>query len=249
MLKPFVASSAEQLEVIASPGREAIIDAVAMNGPCSIPQLAEALGRSRHSLYYHAKALRDCGLLLETTRADEGKRSTSYYDVPGRPFAVSFDLSTESRRQAVLSIARARIRSAIRGFERASQGDVVVAGPARDLRTTHLKGWLSAPELEQANTLIETLIDLFGSSHHQRCTGEESLRTDAGCLPPHKATSQGPHGGRRIGRPAPLALIQSQVHFRSATIAEVGFVPGSGRSRTAAGDYQTVSGVLARGRR
>jgi DNA-binding transcriptional ArsR family regulator len=164
MGKPFVIRSAEQLEVIASPGREDIVDAVALIGPCRISQLARALRRSRHSLYYHVRALRDCGLLVEARRTGEGARPTAYYDTPGRPFSVSFDISAESRRQAVLSLAASRMRTAVRGFERACQpGIATVEGPRRDLWATHLKGWLSESEVEEANRLLGRLIELVGA--------------------------------------------------------------------------------------
>jgi DNA-binding transcriptional ArsR family regulator len=175
MARPFLIASSEQLEVIASPGREAIVDAVALIGPCSIPELARALRRSRHSLYYHVKALRDAGVLLESRRSGEGTRTIVYYDVPGRPFSVSFDLGTQARRQAVLSLARARMRTAIRGFERACRpGEVTVDGPKRDLWATHLKGWLSAEELEQANSLLGQLIALVGSEAAGEAPGKRA---------------------------------------------------------------------------
>ena len=72
MTKPFVVSSPKQLQIIAWPGREEIIDVVALIGPCRITELAGVVGRSRNSLYYHVRALRDTGLLLETHRSGEG---------------------------------------------------------------------------------------------------------------------------------------------------------------------------------
>lgn len=172
MAKPFVVTSAEQLEVIASPGREAIVDTVALIGPCSIPDLARMLGRSRHSLYYHVKALRDCGLLTETLRSGEGIRTTAYYDVPGRPFSVRFDLGSEARRQAVLRLARARVRTAMRGFERACRPDAVtIEGPRRDLYATHVKGWLSGDGLEEANRLLGRLIQLVAAEPADKVSG------------------------------------------------------------------------------
>jgi DNA-binding transcriptional ArsR family regulator len=165
MTKPFLVTSAKQLRVITSPGREEIVDVVALIGPCNITELAVALGRSRNSLYYHVRALRDCGLLLETRRSGEGKKTTAYYDPPGRPLAVHFDLSTKERKQAVVALARARIRSAARGFERACRpGEVQVDGSHRNLWATHLKGWLSAEELKEANELFARLIHLIGRS-------------------------------------------------------------------------------------
>jgi len=165
MAKPFLVTSAKQLQVIASPGREEIVDVVALIGPCSITELAGALGRSRNSLYYHVRALRDSGLLVETQRSGGGKKATAYYDPPGRPVAVHFDLSTKERKRAVVALARARIRSAARGFERACRpGAVTVDGSRRNLWATHLKGWLSDEELEEANLLFARLVHLVGRS-------------------------------------------------------------------------------------
>ena len=175
MSRPFLVTSARQLQVIASPGREEIVDVVALIGPCSITELAAALGRSRNSLYYHIRALRDCGLLVETLRSGEGKKATAYYDPPGRPFAVHFDLSTKQRKSAVVALARARIRSAARGFERACRpGAVQIDGPHRNLWATRLKGWLSNEELKEANELFARLIHLIGRSGRESVQAKRS---------------------------------------------------------------------------
>jgi len=164
MNQPFVVSSPQQLQVIASPGREEIVDAVALLGPCTITELAGFLARSRNALYYHVRALRDCGLLLETRRAGEGKRTTAYYDTPGRPLSVRFDLDAEPGRQAVMALVRARLRLALKGFLRACRpGAATTEGPRRNLWATHLKGWLSDAELEEANRLFSRLIELVGA--------------------------------------------------------------------------------------
>jgi predicted transcriptional regulator len=175
MSKPFLVTSAKQLQVIASPGREEIVDMVALIGPCSITELAGALGRSRNSLYYHVRALRDSGLLVETQCSGEGKKTTAYYDPPGRPVAVHFDLSTKERKRAVVALARARIRSAARGFERACRpGAVTVEGPHRNLWATHLKGWLSDEEIKEANELFARLIHLIGRSGRESVPAKRS---------------------------------------------------------------------------
>jgi predicted transcriptional regulator len=162
MSKPFFITSVRQLLVIASPGREDLVDAVGVLGPCTITELARFVGRSRNGLYYQVKALRDCGLLLESRRSGEGKKATAYYDVPGRPMVVRFNLGTERTRKAVIALARIRLRSAARGFVRACRPDVAtVEGPTRNLWVARWKGWLSNRELEEANTHLERLIELL----------------------------------------------------------------------------------------
>jgi predicted transcriptional regulator len=162
MPRPYVVTSLPQLLAIARPGREDIIDAVGVIGPCSVTDLARFIGRSRHALYYHVRALQDCGLLVETLHSGEGKKPTAWYDLPGRPLSVRYDLSTERSRRAVLALARTRLRSAARGFVRACHPEsATVEGPRRNLWVARWKGWLSDRELEQANRHLARLIDLL----------------------------------------------------------------------------------------
>ena len=162
METPYFVTSTRQLLALASPGREDIIDAVAVLGPCSVPQIARFLGRSRQSLYYHVQALRDCGLLLESGVRGNGTRPTAIYDLPGRPVIVRYDLGTPRTRKAVVALGRSRLRSGARGFARACRsGAAVTEGPRRNLWVAHWKGWLTEEDLEEANRLLASLVEVF----------------------------------------------------------------------------------------
>jgi hypothetical protein len=161
-----------QLQAISSPGRDEIVDAVGSIGPCSITQLAQFLGRSRNGLYYHVRALRDCGMLLETYQTGGGKQKTARYDVPGRPIVVYFDATIGKSRRAVLQLVGARLRSAMRGFKRAFRPDVaIVEGPHRNIWGSRWTGWLSQVELEQVNRHFAQLTDLFRKTAGPRAAG------------------------------------------------------------------------------
>jgi hypothetical protein len=165
--QPYIVSSTSQLLILASPGREEIVDAVGLLGPCSVPELAQFLGRPRNALYYHIRELRDCGLLLESKTQRDGIKTTAVYDVPGRPVVVRYDLSTPRNRKAVIEIARARFRSGQRGFVRACTPKIAVTeGPTRNLWVAHWKGWLSEAHLLEANKILNELVDLFGRAAH-----------------------------------------------------------------------------------
>jgi predicted transcriptional regulator len=162
MSRPYLVTSLVQLLAMISPGREDILDAVAAMGSCTVADLAAFIGRSPHGLYYHVRALRDCGLLLETHQSGEGKRATSRYDLPGRPLHVRYDLNTERSRRAVIALSRTRLRSASRGFARACRPDTgTVSGPRRNLWVARWKGWLSQQELKEANQLLWRLVKLL----------------------------------------------------------------------------------------
>jgi hypothetical protein len=163
---PYLVSTAKQLRVLASLGREEIIDAVGLLGPCTVSALGSFLGRSRHALYYHVRALLDVGLLIEAESGSgtsaSGSERAARYDLPGRPLVVRYDLGTPRTRRAVVALARSRLRSAARGFERGCDPALAVTdGPRRNLWVAHWKGWLSEAELEEANALLSRLVTLF----------------------------------------------------------------------------------------
>lgn len=163
--RPYVVTSYRQVVALAALGREDIIDAAAVLGPCSISDMARFLGRSRNSLYYHVRALRDCGLLIETMVQGSGMKPTAHYDLPGRPILVRYDLGSERSRRAVIRLGRSRFRSGQRGFVRACSSDsAVVEGPRRNLWVAHWKGWLTRRDLEKANRLLHQLVEVFTRS-------------------------------------------------------------------------------------
>src|ERR1700682_4231674 len=97
--RPYIVKSHKQLLVLASPGREDIIDAVTVRGPCGVSEMASFLGRSRHALYYHVRVLRDCGLLVETRVEGKGVKTTAHFDFAGGPLVVRHDLAAAKTRQ------------------------------------------------------------------------------------------------------------------------------------------------------
>jgi biotin operon repressor len=169
--KPYYAATLKQLYALATPGREDITDAIGVLGPCTVPDIARFLGRPRNAIYYHVRALRDCGLLVESKVRRDGVKTTSHYDLPGRPLIVKYDLRTARSRRAVMKIARARFRSGERGFLRACHpAHAVVKGPLRNLWVAHWKGWLTDRDLREANRLLLELVDLF---RHGADSGEQ----------------------------------------------------------------------------
>ena len=208
MPRPYVVTSLKQLLVIASPGREDIIDAVGLIGPCTVTELAHLVGRSRHALYYHVGALRDCGLLVETRHSGEGRKPTARYDLPGRPLSVRYDLSSERAKRAVIALARTRLRSAARGFVLACRPDVAtVEGPRRNLWVARWKGWLSDRELEKVNGHLTKLVELLkhdaGPSRAGRRPHEVTF-----ALAPIVPKAPPTVSRRRRGRPARSAHVR-----------------------------------------
>jgi predicted transcriptional regulator len=154
--------SPDQIAAIASPGREEILDTVAQIGPCTITELARAVGRSRNALYYGVKALRDCGLLIETHRRSGRTRTTAIYDVAARPMVLNLGVGSSEERAAVNTLAQARLKQAMKGFRYACAANALrTEGPARNLLVTRVKGWLSEAELIEVNRLLEDVVEII----------------------------------------------------------------------------------------
>jgi hypothetical protein len=165
--RPFFVTEPRHLLAIASPGRDEIVDTVALIGPCTVPAMASVLGRSRHSLYYHVKALARVGLLVETGYAPVGGKAVMQYDLPGRPLFVMYDLRTPASRRAVARLGETRLRSAARDFRRACDPRVaVVSGSQRNLWVASWEGWLSPKDLKRVNRLLHMLIGSFRPPSH-----------------------------------------------------------------------------------
>lgn len=158
----YIVDSVQQLLALASSGRDDIVDAVGLIGPCTVPELARFLGRSHHGLYYHVKALRDCGILRESFARKLGQRKTAIYDLPGRPMSIRYSLDTQRQRRAVIALARTRLLNALSGFTRACRPELAItSGPQRNLWVARWKGWLSEAELRKTNHYLLKILDLF----------------------------------------------------------------------------------------
>jgi DNA-binding transcriptional ArsR family regulator len=164
MKSRYTVTDIRQIRAMASPGRDEILDAVAAISPCTVPELARFLGRSRHSLYYHVRALRDCGLLVEVDKGQSG--SGARYRHVGNIW-IRYDLADPRKTNAIIALSAARLRYAQRGFARACRdGKATVEGPRRNLWVARWKGWMSDEDLAEANLHLDRLIALMKHGRH-----------------------------------------------------------------------------------
>jgi len=143
-----------QIRALASPMRQDIMDAVKATGPCSVAELAKALGKPADGLYYHIKRLLDVGLLAEVQGSGAG-RAELRLDVGHPDFYLEYRPSNRGNKAAILRVIGAMVRSAERMFRRAFHPDIaVVKGPRRNLWAARSRGSLSPAELEELNDLL-----------------------------------------------------------------------------------------------
>jgi hypothetical protein len=158
-----------QIEAVASPVRQEIVDVVHATGPSSAGEIAELLGRPQDGLYYHIRELLKVGLLREVEVRETARRDEAVYDVPGRPLRLRYKPGDRRNTAAVARTIRSMLRLAERNFARAMQRDtLVVRGPARNVWGGRFKGWLSAAELREVNKHLGAIAEIAQGSGRRR---------------------------------------------------------------------------------
>lgn len=153
--------SPRQIRALASAVRQDIVDALESNGPCSVRELANLLGRRPDALYYHLRVLREVGLLAHSSPEENGEIG-AVVDLLFRPLQLRYELGDRANREGVCRVVGAMTRSAERNFRRAFRPGVSeVAGPARDLWAGRCQGWLSEEDTREVNRLLSRVLSIM----------------------------------------------------------------------------------------
>jgi DNA-binding transcriptional ArsR family regulator len=146
------------IRILASPFRQAILDAVSADGPLSVAELSAVFRRPPDRLYYHVKRLLAAGLLVSAPSAD-GRREARF-DVAGRPMLIRYSPREATNRRAVVGVMNGMLRAARRDFIRGFRAGVEGEGPRRRLWFSRVEGTLTAREVESLNRLLSETIAL-----------------------------------------------------------------------------------------
>lgn len=152
----------EQIALLASPIRHVILDALAAaRKPCSVSQLAKLVGRPADSLYYHLRALRRAGLVLEVERPRGADRETTYYTAAGHRMRIRYDFGSPTFRKNIVRMVTAMLRAGERDFSRAAERTAARGfGRRRDTWAGRRELRLTGKQLEALNRLIGELFDV-----------------------------------------------------------------------------------------
>lgn len=159
--KHYDISEPAQVEALASPVRQEIVDAAQALGACSIAQIAAAIGRPADGLYYHVKHLVAVGLLEEAGSRRGVRRNEALYRTPGQFMRMKQPESGEG----IVGVNAAMMRVTARDFRRAVKSkDVVLTGPRRNTYSGRVTGWLTETQLAEVNDLLVQAMERFGAS-------------------------------------------------------------------------------------
>lgn len=153
-------SQPAQLQVLASPLRQEILDLLARTGDAQVSEIASLLGRPADSLYYHLRELTRVGLVVSSRARANGRRGEMLFRAAQREPTLRHDVSPRGNTPAVASIVASMLRLGIRDFRNASASEEVrTQGPRRELWALRVTGWLDADQIAGINRRIHDLKD------------------------------------------------------------------------------------------
>lgn len=169
------AATPEQREALASPLRLEVFGHFFPSEPLSARELAERMGRSASSVYYHLHRLVEVGLLREAGERPRGTRTETLYELVGSALRLEPDGSAGTR-DAILRTMAAAFRMAERDLEAAlpsvqraldGSGDVSVLATRLHFRAT--------PEvLEEVQKHLRAALEVIGGVGTDGPTGPEA---------------------------------------------------------------------------
>lgn len=157
-----------QIRSLASPRRQLVLDTLEAVGPCSVAELARAVGVPSDRLYYHLRALERVGLVRAGRRVRGGGRPGVEYAAAGQRSVVHYDPDDPVNVAAVTAAAGGMTRAALREFREAFGGKPVVSGPRRNLWAARRVAWLEPSELVAVNRALSRVFAQFERKRPRR---------------------------------------------------------------------------------
>jgi DNA-binding transcriptional ArsR family regulator len=180
------------LEAVASPARLEILTTLG-DGPKTTQELAQRLGRSRQSLYYHLDLLVQSGLVTAGAPG-EGERERRFRLRPKR-LAVGARRDSATDRKAGAKAIQAILRLTAREATAALEDPATRFDPARrEMIGIRAKARLTEGQLRRANELIDQLEALLSKARKE--SPEDRLYTLTLVLTPARETGNPGAGSR-----------------------------------------------------
>jgi predicted transcriptional regulator len=151
-------SRPRELEALISPVRVEVVEQLQAGGPASVGEIAAALGRSPHSLYYHVRLLESVGIVKHRHTRRVGKRDESVYALAAERIEIQRAPWSPAKGAAFARAAAAILRRAERNM-RAASADAATWASDREPRAMFgtRKTWLDRAALLEIATLVARL--------------------------------------------------------------------------------------------
>lgn len=157
----FEIKDVRQIQSLASPMRQAIVDVLEAMGGSSAAELGKQLGCPADRLYYHLRALLGCGLVVEIKPRAAHRGAHSKFKIAGRPTRLRYSLSDPKNKAAISRLVASLLRDALRSFQRSLTPAAVVHGNRRTVISGRRVAWLTPKELGDLNRLVRQTMEIM----------------------------------------------------------------------------------------
>ncbi|MBM3976143.1 MAG: helix-turn-helix transcriptional regulator [Planctomycetes bacterium] len=159
----------EQVEALASPLRQELVDTLEQHGPLTIQALGTWLERAPDGLYYHVRRLVALGLLREVDAVPSGGREAQRYDVAGRPMRILHRPGDAAHVAAVKRTVATLLRVSARDAHKALDAGIArLDRSAPDFFGMRSRARLDAASLARVRELLAELSRIAHAGQNRR---------------------------------------------------------------------------------
>lgn len=167
-----VLTTPRAIEAVTSPARAELLECFAGEDELSAADLAERLGRSTGSVYYHLRILEQIGVIVRAGERRRGRKDEALY----RPASARIRVGPAPRSKAGVGAARKAagviLRATARDLSAAiAEPDVRREGRDRECYALRAKAHLTRAELRQVNDHVDAILEVLQAARSRSRRG------------------------------------------------------------------------------
>jgi len=153
-----------QLQCMASPVRQDMIDHLSAHGVMSIKELAASIGKKPSSIYQHLKLLLEADLIIETGSRVVNRKLEKLYETPSRRMRLSKALEDPKNNEELRAIVGALCRQTERDFSRGLDNEQARrSGQFQNLKFFRLVNRPTPQSLKKINQKLDEIAEILWS--------------------------------------------------------------------------------------
>lgn len=163
-------SSPAAWEVLVAPARAEIVEAFRLLGPCSIAEVAEAIGRPADTLYRHIAQLIDAGFLRDAGVRKGERNLERLVDTVADDFVIDFkDHTGAAENRAIVTTANSFLSAMGRAVrDSAAARQLVFSNKHRNISINYELSWLRDEDYQEVRSLIRRLKQIMDEGKTRR---------------------------------------------------------------------------------
>ena len=162
MLRKTYIEDIEQLRAVASPLRQEIFEVLQEYGKCSIKEIAEHVGQSSESLYYHVHKLRQAGIIRQSGKRRARTRKEQTYELTYRRAEARYNLDSKDSTKVLANAAASMLRLTTRDINNALTNKLPSRNErSRDLAISRIKARLTIKEAQIVKRYMQDAEAIF----------------------------------------------------------------------------------------